>query len=62
MTGHDDLVDGGHADEIGAQGAEGADLSGGLEGGSEDGEVDAFGEICALAGGLFAGEFAEVGE
>ena len=43
VAGDDDLVDGGHADEVGAKGAEGADLGGGFEGGAEDGEVDAFG-------------------
>ena len=61
MAGDDDFVDGGHADEIGAEGAEGADFSGGLEAGAEDGEVDAFGEEELLAGGLFDGEGAEAG-
>jgi hypothetical protein len=41
VAGDDDFVDGGHADEVGAEGAEGADLGGGLERGAEDGEVDA---------------------
>ena len=59
VAGDDGLVDGGHADEVGAEGAEGADLGGGLEAGAEDGEVDAFGEVEALAGGLFDGEGAE---
>ena len=59
VTGDDDLVDGGHADEIGAEGAEGADFGGGLEAGAEDGEIDAFGEEELLAGGLFDGEVAE---
>ena len=59
MAGDDDLVDGGHADEVGAEGAEGTDLGGSLEAGAEDGEVDAFGEEELLAGGLFDGEGAE---
>ena len=59
VAGDDGLVDGGHADEVGAEGAEGADLGGGFEGGSEDGEIDAFGELEALACGLFYGEGAE---
>ena len=48
MAGDDDLVDGRHADEVGSEGAEGADLGGSFEGGAEDGEVDAFGEGEAL--------------
>src|SRR5271168_1534406 len=59
VAGDDGLVDGGHADEVGAEGAEGADLCRGLEGGSEDGEVDACGELEALTGGLFDGEGAK---
>lgn len=42
VAGDDDFVDSGHADEVCAEGAEGADLGGGFEGGAEDGEVDAF--------------------
>jgi len=38
VTGDDGLVDGGHADEIGAKGAEGSDLGGGFEAWAEDGE------------------------
>ncbi len=56
VAGDDDLVDGGHTNEIGAEGAEGADFSGGFEAGAEDGEVDAFGEGEALAGGFGDGE------
>jgi hypothetical protein len=59
VTGYDDLVDGGHADEVGAEGAEGADLGWGLEAGAEDGEVDAFGEEKLLSGCLLDGEGAE---
>ena len=59
VAGDDGFVDGGHADEVGAEGAEGADLGGGFEAGAEDGEVDAFGELESLAGGLFDGEGAE---
>ena len=61
VAGDDDLVDGGHADEVGAEGAEGADLGGGFEGGAEDGEVDAFGEGEALLVGFGDGEGAEPG-
>ncbi len=59
VAGYDDLVNGGHADEVGSKGAEGADLCGGLEAGAEDGEVDAFGEEKLLSGGLFDGEGSE---
>jgi len=59
VAGDDDLVDGGHADEVCAEGAEGADLGGGFKAGAEDGEVDAFGEVELLADGLFDGEVAE---
>ena len=59
VTGDDDLVDGRHADEVGAQGAECADFSRGFEAGAEDGEVDAFGQAKALAGGLLDGQGAE---
>ena len=59
VAGDDGLVDGGHADEVGAEGAEGADFGGGFEAGAEDGEVDAFGELEALARGFFDGECAE---
>jgi hypothetical protein len=59
VTGDDDLVNGGHADEVGSEGAEGADLGGSLEAGAEDGEVDAFGEEELLAGSFFDGEGAE---
>ena len=59
MTGYDDLVNGGHAYQIGAEGAEGADFGGSFEAGAEDGEVDAFGEGELLACGLFDGEGAE---
>src|SRR3954463_9770063 len=40
VAGNDDLVDGGHTDEIGAKGAEGADLGWGLVAWAEDGEID----------------------
>ena len=56
VAGNYGFVDGGHADEVGAEGAEGADLGGGFEAGAEDGEVDAFGELEALAGGFLDGE------
>ena len=59
MAGDDDLVDGGHADEVGTEDAEGADLGGRLEGGAEDGEVDALGEGKGLVGGLGDGKGAE---
>ena len=59
VAGDDDLVDGGHADEVGAEGAEGADLGGGFEAGAEDGEVDAFGEEELLPGCFLDGEGAE---
>ncbi len=61
VAGDDDLVHGGHADEVGAEGAEGADLGGGLIGGAEDGEVDTFGQADVPAGGLLLGEVAEGG-
>ncbi len=55
VSGYDDLVDGGHADEVGAEGAEGTDLGGGLVAGAEDGQVDAFVEgpalFCGFGGG-----------
>ena len=50
MAGDDGFVDGGHADEVGAEGAEGADLGRGLEAGAEDGEVDACGEFGSPGG------------
>ena len=51
VAGDDDLVDGGHAYEVGAEGSEGADLGGGLVAGAEDGEVDAFveGPLCSAS-------------
>ena len=58
VAGNYGFVDGGHADEVGAEGAEGADLGGGFEAGAEDGEVDAFGQSEALARGLLDREFA----
>ena len=61
MAGDDDLMDGGHADEIGAEGTEGADFGRGFERGTENGEVDAFGEVSALAVSFLAGEGAEGG-
>ena len=61
VAGDDGLVDGGHAYEVGAKSAEGADLCGGLERGTEDGEVDAFGELEALVDCLFDSEFAQCG-
>ena len=60
VAGDDDFVDGGHADEVGAEGAEGADFGGGLVAGAEDGEVDAFGEGNVLLGGFGVGERAEL--
>ena len=39
----DGFVDGGHADEIGSEGAECTDFSRGFEAGADDGEVDSFG-------------------
>ncbi len=51
MPGYDDFVDCRHADECGAESAEGADLRGGFEGRAEDGEVDAFWEFVAEVGG-----------
>ena len=59
VAGDDDLVDGGHADEIGSEGAEGANFGGSFEAGTEDSEVDAFGEEKLLAGSFFDGEGAE---
>ena len=41
VAGDDDLMHGGHADEIGAEGAEGADFRRGFVAGAEDGEIDA---------------------
>src|SRR6266851_2923380 len=61
VAGDDDLVDGGHADEVGAEGAEGSDLCGGLVAGAEDGEVDAFVEGPALSGGFGDGQLAQGG-
>lgn len=61
MTGHDHLMHGGHADEGGTEGAEGTDLRGGLKRGTEDGEVDAFGEIEALPAGFRDGKGAKRG-
>ena len=61
VAGDDDFVDGGHADEVRAEGAEGADLCGGFEAGAEDGKVDAFCEGEALSGGFGDGEGAERG-
>lgn len=43
VAGDDDFVNGGHADEVGSEDAEGADLGGGFVAGAEHGEVDAFG-------------------
>ncbi len=59
VAGDDDFVHGGHADEGGAEGAEGADLGGGFEGRAEDGEIDAFGKGDALLGCFSLGEGAE---
>ena len=59
VAGDDDFVDGGHADEIGSEGAEGANFGGSFEAGTEDSEVDAFGEEELLAGSFFDGEGAE---
>ena len=59
VTCDDDLVDGGHADQVGAEGAEGADFGGGFKGWAEDSEVDAFGEEKLLAVGFFDGEGAQ---
>ena len=61
VTGDDDLVDGGHAYEVGTQGAEGADLGGGFEAGAEDGEVDALMESEVLRCGFLDGDFAQAG-
>tara|TARA_B100000676_G_scaffold305596_1_gene360152 strand:- start:974 stop:1297 length:324 start_codon:yes stop_codon:yes gene_type:complete len=41
LGGDDDLRDRGHADRVGAQGAEGPDFGGRFEVGAGDGEVDA---------------------
>jgi hypothetical protein len=59
VAGDEDFVDGGHADEVCAEGAEGADLGGGFVGGAEDGEVDALRERDVLAGGFFEGQGAK---
>ena len=59
VAGYDDFVDGGHADEVGTEGAEGANFGGGFEAGAEDSEVDAFSEEKLLAGSFFDGEGAE---
>jgi len=61
VAGDDDLVDGGHADEVGTEGAEGADLGWGLVAGAEDGEVDAFVKDPALSCGFADGQPAEDG-
>ena len=61
VAGDDDFVDGGHADEVGSEGAEGADLGGGLVAGAEDGEVDALAEWNILPAGFGVGERAELG-
>src|SRR6516225_10288400 len=59
VAGDDDLVDGGHSDEVGSEGAEGADLGGGFVAGAENGDVDAFVEGPRLAAGLIARELAQ---
>jgi hypothetical protein len=59
VTGDGDLVDSGHADEVGAEGAEGADLGGRLVGWTKDGEVDAFGKADVLARSFGLGEGSE---
>ena len=61
VAGYDNLVDGGHAYEIGAEGAEGTDLGGGLVAGAEDGQVDPFVEGPGLSGGFGDGQFAQGG-
>lgn len=61
VAGDDDLVDGRHADEVGAEGAEGADLCRGLVAGAQDGEVDALVEGPILFCGFGYGQFAEGG-
>ncbi len=61
VAGDDDLVDGGHADQVGSEGAEGTDLGWGLIAGAEDGEVDAFVEGPALSGGFGDGQLAQGG-
>lgn len=60
VAGDDDFVDGGHADEVGSESAEGADLGGGFVAGTENGEVDALGEGDVLPGGFGMGEGAEL--
>ena len=52
VTGDDDFVDRGHADEVSSEDAEGADFCGGFVAGAEHGEVDAFGERDVLPGGF----------
>ena len=59
VTGDDDFVDGGHTDEVGTEGSEGADFGWGFEGWAEDGEIDSFGEREVLARGLFDSQGAE---
>jgi hypothetical protein len=61
VPGDDDLVDRGHADEISAKGAEGADLGGGLVAWAEDGEIDALVESPGLLGGFGDGQLAQGG-
>src|ERR1700710_239209 len=61
MPGNDDLVHGGHADEVGSKGPEGADLGGSLVAGTEDGEGDAFVELPALPVCFVAGELTKSG-
>lgn len=56
VAGDDDLVDGGHTDQVGSEGAEGTDLGRGFEAGAEDGEVDAFRECETLSGGFVDSE------
>ena len=59
VAGDEDFMDGGHADEGGAERAEGADFGGCLKGWAEDGEVDALGHWETLAFGFGESEGAE---
>ena len=60
VAGDDDLVNGRHADQIGSKGAEGTDLGGSLVAGTENREIDAFGERDVLLRGLGLSQCAEL--
>ena len=59
VAGDDDLMNSGHANEVGTEGAEGSDLGVSLEAGAKDSEVDTFGEREALRSSGLDGKSAE---